>query len=494
MNSPLTPHYNKHSSPSAIRVSLLITAFLSLILFVMFNYLGSKFYIRKDLSPTKINELSPRTLQTLKALSSPVTLVTFFGTLNETNPPLFHYVNNLLKEYLARGGEKIKIENVDAAKDLARAEALAKKYNIYGIDDVIILDYQDNFRTITAQNLAEFYPQSPFDPIPRIKAFKGEQQITSALQALIEKQETKVYYLVGHGQPQLDQGPSNRSISELQNRLKRENIQLTPLNLAQTQEIPQDAAALLILGPRSKLSDEEISLIKNYLEKQGRLALFQDPQTTSGLEPLLQEYGLKLNNDIALIRFPGTPIIARNVIASEFADHPSTRALLGFNLNLPIARSITTGLPPNSTKGGINIDLVKTIKNYWGETNFSENATPEFNTGADTQGPLTIAALYTSANPDNMNETTHDTRIIVVGSASFALNSFINAESSIFSTNLISWLAKKAPLLDIPPKIPQEFPLNLTPLQIRTVTIFTIFVLPSIPLIFGILVWFSRRR
>jgi hypothetical protein len=146
--------------------------------------------------------------------------------------------------------------------DIARAEILAKKYNIYNIDDVLILDYQDRFRTLTAQQLAEFLPQSPFEPTPRIKSFNGEREITATIKALIENQETKVYYLTGHGQPALQQSRNNRAISEFEARVKRENIQLIPLNLAQSQEIPQDATALMILGPRTKISDEEITIIQ----------------------------------------------------------------------------------------------------------------------------------------------------------------------------------------------------------------------------------------
>ena len=335
---------------------LFTTTLLGIVLFLMVNYLGYKFYNRQDLTPSRINELSPRTKEILQSLSTPITIITYFGTLSETNPSLFRYINSLLKEYLAHGGDKIKLESVDAAMDIARAEILAKKYNIYNIDDVIILDYQDRFRTLIAQQLAEFYPHSPFEPVARIKSFNGEREITAAIKALIEGQETKVYYIIGHGQPALQQSKSNRSITLFEARVKRENIQLIPLNLAQSQEIPQDAAALMILGPRTKISDDEIALIQNYLEKQGRLIVFQDPQIQSGLEPILQNYGLKLNNDIGVIRFPGTRAMTQTIIANEFADHPATNALKGFNLSIPFARSITTGLPPNSTIGGINID------------------------------------------------------------------------------------------------------------------------------------------
>jgi ABC-type uncharacterized transport system involved in gliding motility auxiliary subunit len=494
-NTPITPHYNRHTSKFAIRTVLITTTVLGIILFLMVNYLGYKFYKREDFTQSRINQLSPRTIETLKSLTSPITLITYFGTLSETNPTLYRYINNLIKEYLARSGDKIKVENVDSAMDIARAEILAKKYNLYNIDDVIILDYQDRFRTLTAQQLAEFYPESPFEATRRIKNFNGEREITAAIQALIEGQETKVYYLIGHGQPQLQQPRSNRSISEFESRVKRENIQLIPLNLAQTQEIPKDAAALMILGPRTKLSDDEITLIQNYLEKQGRLILFQDPQVESGLEPILQEYGLKLNNDIGVIRFPGaTRIISQTIIANEFANHPATAALIGFNLNIPFARSIQTGLPQNSTKGGINIDLVKTIPGYWGETDMTNTKNIEFNSGIDTQGPLTIAALYAGASSQDANETTHGARIILIGSASYLFDSFINLESSLLTTNLLSWLTKTPVSLAIPPKTPQEFPLSLTPLQLRTISIFALVVLPGIALGLGILSWFSRRR
>jgi hypothetical protein len=70
MNPPIAPHYNQHTSKFTIHATLFITTFLGIILFCMVNYLGYKFYQRKDLTQSRINELSPRTLKPFNLLAA----------------------------------------------------------------------------------------------------------------------------------------------------------------------------------------------------------------------------------------------------------------------------------------------------------------------------------------------------------------------------------------------------------------------------------------
>ena len=96
---------------------------------------------------------------------------------------------------------------------------------------------------------------------PRIKDFKGEQAITSALLELTEGKPNKIYFVGGHGEPEL--GAEDLKI--FGESLKRQNIQIAPLNLLNVNSIPEDARALIISGPKYDFSELEIKLLNDRL-------------------------------------------------------------------------------------------------------------------------------------------------------------------------------------------------------------------------------------
>jgi hypothetical protein len=70
---------------------------------------------------------------------------------------------------------------------------------------VLILDYDGRNKFVNAQEMAEVDNSGMmFGQPPQIKAFKGEQAITSALLELTENKQNKLYLLAGHGEPELN--------------------------------------------------------------------------------------------------------------------------------------------------------------------------------------------------------------------------------------------------------------------------------------------------
>jgi ABC-type uncharacterized transport system involved in gliding motility auxiliary subunit len=84
------------------------------------------------------------------------------------------------------------------------------------------------------------------------------------------------------------------------NSLEAKGYQVEPLNLVERSTIPNNADVIIIASPKRKIFPQEVTALKNYLEQGGKILLLIDPQTETGLEPLLTPWGVKLDNRIII--------------------------------------------------------------------------------------------------------------------------------------------------------------------------------------------------
>ena len=121
-----------------------------------------------------------------------------------------------------------------------------------------------------------------------VYSFDGEGAITSAIDYVISDELPKVYTLEGHGEAELP--------TEFQTQIEKENMELESFSLLNTDEIPEDADALLIYAPESDISDEEAGLLEDYLEGGGKLLVIAGPTeggTLTNLYSVLETYGVE---------------------------------------------------------------------------------------------------------------------------------------------------------------------------------------------------------
>src|SRR5262249_40134364 len=104
----------------------------------------------------------------------------------------------------------------------------------------------------------------------------SEQDITNGIVKVVTGQQKKVYFTQGHGEhdtgTQDPQGYNSISTSRT-----RENYGLDKVVLAQRGDVPDDAAVVVVAGPRADFFPPEIEALKKYLDKSGKLLLEIDP-------------------------------------------------------------------------------------------------------------------------------------------------------------------------------------------------------------------------
>jgi ABC-type uncharacterized transport system involved in gliding motility auxiliary subunit len=332
----------------------------------------------------------------------------------------------------------------------------------------------------------------------RIKVFKGEGAFLSALQTVTEEEPAKVYFLTGHGEHDPDSVERSKGYSGLAGYIKRDNITVLKWNLLEKQALPTNAGALIIAGPQKPYSETELTALDQYLKNKGRLYVMLDPHTTTGIEPLLKRWNVQVDDDLAVRKagsLLGTELIDVNAVATTYASHPVTAKLADINTEFPYARSVRRATAAGSASADQPrvTELVTTSPVFWGETN-PDDQQMVFDPKTDIAGPLPLAVAVETAQPRGVDVDIGITRMIVVGTSSFADNSSLTGGNLDFFMSGLNWLLQREQLIAVSPKLPEEFRLDMTVRQVRTVYGLVIIGMPLAVGIVGFMVWLGRRK
>lgn len=432
-------------------------AALLLVFFVLIYLITGRHNQRLDLTKDKIFTLSQQTVETLRQLDSdePVMVKAFF----KENQPGKEELEDLLKAY-THVTTHLKYQFFDPDRYPGQSK-------LYGIDayGTVIVEKKDR--------------RERFDEI-------SEESLTNTLLRLNQAKRKTVYFIQGHGEKDLDL-TAEKGYFHLRTKLQNENYTVNFLNLAR-EGIPADADAVIIAGPEKDYYEKEITDLKDYLEKGGRLLLLLDPaeEPLVNLAAWLKSYGIILGRDVIvdkLSRLFGADALIP--VVTTYAQHAITK---GFNLAcfLPYASSVTVS--DEFPQGYQASELVFTSQGSWAEKNWEQLGKGEvsFDEG-DTQGPISLAAV--------LEKEASDLRMVVVGDSDLADNThFYLSGNKDFTLNLFAWLVGEEKLLAIRSKGRDPTPLVLTEAQQRIIFVVPIFIMPAAVFIVGLAVLFYRRK
>ena len=124
--------------------------------------------------------------------------------------------------------------------------------------------------------------------------YDGEGQITSAIQYVTSEDMPVIYELEGHNEVAVSGG-----FSEV---IEKANITVEKMNLLQYDEIPEDAAAIIINGPGSDFSEDDAGKVRSYLKNGGKAFItttYTDADMTN-FYSILSEYGVTVAEGIVM--------------------------------------------------------------------------------------------------------------------------------------------------------------------------------------------------
>ena len=485
------------SSARAVRVGTSAAAVvLAVLLLVGVNYLSARHWSRGDWTKAKIYSLSETTKKIVTGLKKPVR-VTVFMTRSSR---LFVPVRELLTRYKALS-PNIQVEELDPERNPARAEALVKEFGVK--QATVVFRCGDKKKYVEEDKMADFdFSAASFGGAAEVKAFKGEEQFTSALLAVTEEQVQKVYFTAGHGEASVDSRERGRGFADAKQLLERDNLGVGVWNCLGRADLPADAGAIIVAGPRTGWLEPETGALDKYLSGGGHVLVMADPVLPGpgsppadyGLGKLLADRGVKLGVDIVVDPANAVPLVGpETLIANRYGSHPIVRSLSGENLPtvFPLARSVQKAEP--AAPAFSFTSLVETTAEGWGETSLNKLETEgAVKDDRDTKGPVTIVAAV--APSDEKKATDKAARLVVAGNSRFGVNgSIANAGNANLFLNAVHWLVGQEKLVGIAPKTIEQGSLTLTQSQVNRISLFTILGMPALAVVLGIWVWYRRR-
>lgn len=448
---------------------------------LMLNFIVGRHPRKLDFTKDRFYTLSDATCDFLRSLDQQVKITAFFAE----EDTLAEVVRDLLREY-TRISPKVTVEFVDPDK----MPSLAKQYDItaYGTS---VVEAGLKSRKVMEYELLDYETSGD------MANFAGEQAFTRALVSLFSEEERRVCFSIGH-----DERDFTKDYLQTKAFLEGEGYVPATCNLATTGRVPEDAAVLVIAGPRRDFTQDEVGAVEAYLDEGGKVIAALDPSGQAAdlpnLKDLLRAWGIGVNDD--LVVDPGSHYFLDMAgLIPEIKLHQITERLIMKDLSTFLPRSRSLYHVEEKETPGVTVEpLLVTTDKAWGETDFTVKAA--FDPKTDIAGPLTLAYAV-SRKPDSTQNQNEDLAIqdsailVVVGNASFLDNDIVTFQGNIdFFMNSVGWMVGKKDSISIRPKSPGFQQVYLSDQEAKSVFYGTVLVIPACFALLGVGVWAGRRH
>ena len=526
--------------------------------------------LRADLTEDRIYTLSDASQELVGTFEEPM-LVKFFVTENLQYPDhnLEQRVRDLLDEYQVHSGGKLTFEVVypedpkefpseqsaegaEESEDAAEEEAKG-----FGCQKVTMGQRDSNQVSLRlVYKCIAFVYGDKNEVLGEVKSNDNlEYEFTKRMKLLVTPESAyhKVGFVTGFGGP-ADQPQFIQAISDGFKQIYGDLISARPVDLKAKQKVDDDVSALVILNPNAMFTDGAKYAIDQFLMQGKGVAWLQtglapNPQmpqlpmrqpVITGLEPVFETYGLRMNKDMILDRKQNIVGIAFTNQGIEQISNPSMPVFTDINkeavftkdipmLAFPLANSITI-LPSALENEDLQVlELVRTSKHAVRRPNATsiaydsvikpdetEESDSPFVVAASLQGPLkshfadkakpTSEATSNPADalpPDHetLKASTAGSRVIVVSNGDFM---FPNRQTGfggqysnmgvMFLLGMMDWLVQEEALVKIRSKGVPRVIKNIEPEDYNTYQAANIVGVPVIFILVGLVFWFIRRQ
>jgi ABC-type uncharacterized transport system involved in gliding motility auxiliary subunit len=250
--------------------------------------------------------------------------------------------------------------------------------------------------------------------------------------------------------------------------------------------VPADCAALVEANPRTRYTRRDAEIVRAYLERGGGLLLLVEPDypVDESLAGVLAGAGVRIGEGFAVDPVEHYFTDEQMIAVTRYAAHPITRGL---------ALSIYPGARPVEAVPARGVGATVLFSTSVQAYRLSDRLAAKEEEAAAARGaiPLAVAAEGRFGAADRQTESF---RIVAVGDADFASNSFFpylaNADLLL---GAVAWLIREERAPVVKPPVEVLPTVALTAAQMRGIFITTVLLLPGAVALIGGLVWWRRR-
>jgi ABC-type uncharacterized transport system involved in gliding motility auxiliary subunit len=435
------------------------------------GYVSNRYTARLDLTEAGLHSLAPETVTMLQRLRRPVHITFFHDPLMRETVELY--------ELMAAQTPMLRLELHDPTLNPAKARMMGVRFAGTSV-------LQSGERVMQEHGASEV-------------------DIANAILRVSESAKQRVCFLEGHGEadPFSRESHDHREgsgadhshglgsqyvlheqhgMGKARGALEALNYEVAKVTLVRGAATLNGCAVLVVAGPKTALLAAEIEAVAGYLDAGGNGLFLLDPFVDSGLAPVLEVYGVRLDDDIVIDEAHHFWSDGSAPAVTVYNQHNITRDLpLTFypgvrSLSPTPRRPATTAVTP----------IVNSSPTSYGE---SDRERAGFDEAADRRGPLTLMALASR----RLGEAGRS-RVAVVGDSDFATNSFFHflGNGGLF-INTVTYLTDQEDLIGIRPRSLDLPSLSMTNRQMKGTFVLTIFLMPGLLAMIGVAVWWRQR-
>ncbi|MCI5071701.1 GldG family protein [bacterium] len=444
---------------------------------------------KKDYTQNKINSLSDQSIKILEQLKQPLKIHVFMVESNQQKPGL----KNLL-QYYQDASKQVFVEFKDP--DVAKLEA----QKISAQDGDILIQYGEQQHILQAAS---------------------EQEITQAILKVTRNGETLLCFTQGHGELKLEGDAQDpRSLSFIKPGLVNEGFKIRTLS-NMLPSIDKSCSIVVIAGPQSAFSANEVISLNEYLLSGGKVQLLLDPNIStlsgnkntvrlveSGLKDFLNSWGVALGDNVILEKrlalLQGVQITTELMI-SDYGPHPIVEPLkqgMNGNLNTSFDQVRSVNKAPGFEGTVVELAFSAPGENSWGQSDLQAlfiDKKPVIKE-TDPVGKVSIGVvsekdLEIKVEGDNDPEI-KQAQLVVWGDSDFISNAMVgqNRYNYDLFINALNFLRGETEQISIRPKLIKSSAIELSPKQANVIFYLSIIILPMLVLLFGLNLWLYRKR
>ena len=252
---------------------------------IAFRQVNDK-YVQLDMTKTSFFTLTDDTKDLLKNLDTEVT----FHVLNdETN--VDGTLQMYLKQYQSYG------KNIKVIYHSMRNEDGMNFYKKYvseqPADNSVIVVSGDRFRLVSYEDMyiVDYgFDYSTYENTEQVTGLDMEGQLTSAINFVLSDKEYKIYFASDHGEME--------TTDKTKEQLEKAGFAVNTFSFLKDGGIPEDCDILVLMGPTSDLTKNDINAVKEYISGGGNVVFFTslDGIETPEYDKLISSYGVSISD------------------------------------------------------------------------------------------------------------------------------------------------------------------------------------------------------
>ncbi|MBI2932465.1 MAG: Gldg family protein [Planctomycetes bacterium] len=465
---------------------------------VMVNLIAADHGGRADWTADRIEELSPETIQRLRLIDRDVNILlnqmlVGAAEMDRSLSTAWGLIAKMLLEF-QRQNPHIKVALVDPAEGLP---PWAHELGPIEANTVYLQCRGEDGRGGTRFfRIGELYMGDP--QTGEVEDFRAEVRLVSAICTLVNEKRKIVYGTEGHDEVRV-QDPRQGMTLLTRYLRERDNVEFRRLDLSVQREVPRDADAVFVAGPRRDFPLEHLDALKAYLETGGRMLVAVDPVAVAGqplLRRFLEAWGARIWPGVVFDKscFDNNPVQLR---ARAFGQHAINGEFSSPELYVDVPwTTIVRPHEPSDKKLKV-ASLLRSSRESFLDTN--TNARPD---GDEPKSDLDLVVAIESGPVEKPRFRERPAaKMIVWGSVQGFTNELLQRMPGMADFNLAYYVNNFRWLLDLEQVItpPVQRKIRMTPLDLpegarRQIQWVSVGVLPLLGVILGVVAFWFRRK